>query len=88
MTPKEKALELFDAMHKVYDMHQYPDFTIDENDNQKNDELWQNNSELFGKVYKEFSKKCALIAVEEIIEHCNYANKWYWQDVKQEIEAL
>ena len=34
------------------------------------------------------AKMSALIAVEEIIEHCNYANKWYWQEVKQEIEKL
>ena len=33
-------------------------------------------------------KQCALIAVDEIIEHCNYVNKWYWQEVKQEIEKL
>jgi hypothetical protein len=90
MTPKEKAKELFDAMHKVYDMHQYPYFTIDENDNQKNDELWQNNSELFGKVYMEFSKKCALIAVNEILKaHLfNEEENHYYFEVKQEIEAL
>ena len=35
-----------------------------------------------------YVKKCALIVVDEIIEHCNYANKWYWQEVKQEIENL
>ena len=35
-----------------------------------------------------YAKKSALIAVDEIIEHCNYANKWYWQEVKQEIEKL
>ena len=34
------------------------------------------------------AKQCALIAVNEMIEHCNYANKWYWQEVKQEIENL
>ena len=34
------------------------------------------------------AKQCALIAVNEMIEHCNYANKWYWQEVKQEIEKL
>lgn len=38
--------------------------------------------------HKENMKQCALIAVDEIIEHCNYANKWYWQEVKQEIEKL
>ena len=33
-------------------------------------------------------KQCALIAVDEIIESCNFVNKWYWQEVKQEIEKL
>lgn len=37
---------------------------------------------------KGLAKKCALIAIDEIIEHCNYINKWYWQEVKQEIEKL
>ena len=35
-----------------------------------------------------YAKKSALIAVDEMIEHCNYANKWYWQEVKKEIENL
>lgn len=34
------------------------------------------------------AKECALITVDEIIEHCNYANKWYWQEVKKEIELM
>lgn len=34
------------------------------------------------------AKNCTLIAVDEILEHCNYANKWYWQEVKQEIQKL
>lgn len=103
MTPKEKALELFDAMHKVYDMHQYPDFTIDENDNQKNDELWQNNMELFSTIYKEFAKQCALIAADEILHLTSIRESWfnvkgkyeerfvldqYWVEVKKEIEKL
>lgn len=33
-------------------------------------------------------KISALIAVDELIEHCNYANKWYWQEVKKEIQNL
>ena len=49
--------------------------------------------ELYNKMYdyslfEEEAKRCALIAVDEIIEHCNYANKWYWEVVKQEIENL
>lgn len=34
------------------------------------------------------AKQCALIAVYEIIESCNFVNKSYWQEVKQEIERL
>ena len=34
------------------------------------------------------AKKCALIAVEEIIDSHNNDNKWYWLDVKKEIEKL
>lgn len=37
-------------------------------------------------------KKCALIAVDEILEQCKDANfggfSLYWTDVKQEIEKL
>ena len=39
-------------------------------------------------IEKQKAKQCALIAVDEILEHCNYANKWYWEDVKKEIENL
>jgi hypothetical protein len=41
-----------------------------------------------GHIDEYITKQCALIAVDEIIEHCNYANKWYWQEVKKEIEKL
>jgi hypothetical protein len=34
------------------------------------------------------AKHCALIAVDEIIESCNHINKWYWQEVKEEINNL
>ena len=33
-------------------------------------------------------KKCALIAVDEIIESCIQKFEWYWIEVKQEIEKL
>ena len=33
-------------------------------------------------------KKCALIAVDEIIESCIQKFEWYWLKVKQEIEKL
>lgn len=36
-------------------------------------------------VSKRVAIECALIAVDEIIEHCNY-DQLYWAEVKQEIE--
>ena len=37
---------------------------------------------------KELAIKCALIAVDEIIEECVWDWTEYWQEVKQEIEKL
>lgn len=36
----------------------------------------------------EDAKVCALIAVEEILEHCYEVMKPFWEEVKQEIEKL
>ena len=36
----------------------------------------------------EISKEFALIAVDEISEHCYEVMKPFWQEVKQEIELL
>lgn len=54
----------------------------------------KSNSEYFG-VNWEIAKKCALIAIDEIIKQCwDYrdidlqASYDYWQEVKQEIEKL
>lgn len=73
MTPKEKAIELFDK----YDSFLYKEY---------------NNLE---------AKKCALIAVDEIISQWEYIDTYlsdlggelninlkYWYGVKQEIEKL
>ena len=35
-----------------------------------------------------FSKKCATIAIDEILEECRLERDWYWEEVKQEIEKL
>jgi hypothetical protein len=35
-----------------------------------------------------FSKQCAIIAVEEILQHCYQVMKPFWEEVKQEIEKL
>jgi nitrogenase molybdenum-iron protein alpha/beta subunit len=37
---------------------------------------------------KKLGKKCALIAVDELLEHCYEVMKPFWNEVKQEIEKL
>lgn len=73
MTPKEKAIELIKSMYgNIFDGGQYEDAE--------------------GAWYR--SKQCALIAVDELIkEQTMWQNGepnpvLYWQEVKQEIEAL
>ena len=41
-------------------------------------------------IYKNlYAKECALIAVDEILKAIGFSdNKFYWQEVKQEIEKL
>lgn len=34
------------------------------------------------------AKQCALIAVDELIEHTDWTEVNYWQEVKQEIQKL
>ena len=36
-------------------------------------------------VNMQVAKECALVAIDELIEHCNY-DQLYWREVKQEIE--
>ena len=36
----------------------------------------------------EDAKKCALIAVDELLEECRLERDWYWVRVKTEIENL
>lgn len=38
--------------------------------------------------HKILAKQCALIAVDEILQHCYEVMKPFWQEVKQEIELL
>lgn len=71
MTPKDKALELYNKYEQLG-----RDFTR-------------------GVSMKEFAKRCALIAVDEILFALKYdmndptiASIKYWYDVKQEIEKL
>jgi hypothetical protein len=49
-------------------------------------------SDEYAEVTKEITKVCALIAVDEILKICvdslGLTELDYWQDVKEEIEAL
>ena len=67
MSMKIEAKKLIDEMQEIYNMSNYPNFTIDEDDNKKNDELWGKNRELFSAIYREFAKQAALITVDKII---------------------
>ena len=57
MTPKEKAIELY---NKMYDYS----------------------------LFEEEAKRCALIAVDEILKTNPYKARNYWHEVKTEIEKL
>jgi hypothetical protein len=83
MTPKEKAQELFDKYYRLF--NNFPNYQyVIENLNTIQDE----------KLYT--TKKCALIAVDEILtwfKAHSYSNKNYdafvfYNEVKQEIEKL
>ena len=43
---------------------------------------------MYDEEAKEDAKQCALIAVDEISQHCYEVMKPFWQEVKQEIENL
>ena len=43
---------------------------------------------MYDEEAREDAKQCALIAVEEISQHCYQVMKPFWQEVKQEIEKL
>ena len=81
MTPKEKAEELVDKYYNILPFDKYV-ITKDE------DLSWEYND-------WEEAKKCALIAVDEILNTIEYSSQAdelskvnYWQEVKQEIEKL
>jgi len=77
MTPKEKADELVNRYKQVeiYDTNE-PDFYCKIKDVTS---------------FNYTAKQCALVAVDEIILEMDYVmkpNKYYWNEVKQEIEKL
>jgi hypothetical protein len=43
---------------------------------------------MYDEEAREDAKQCALIAVEEISQHCYQVMKPFWEEVKQEIEKL
>jgi hypothetical protein len=43
---------------------------------------------MYDEEAREDAKQCALIAVEEISQHCYQVMKPFWEEVKQEIELL
>ena len=86
MTPKEKAQELVDKFYQTTP-----------------NEAWINEPLGIAEEYKAWNqaKQCALIAVDEILNEYAHAENHiedimgkisiyikYWQEVKQEIEAL
>ena len=91
MTPKEKAIELFDKYYQIAE-------SIEWTDNETMVKAEKFNDDLGGDVlryWNELAKKSALIAVDEILnaidwhdfEHPNDEIN-YWVEVKQEIEKL
>jgi hypothetical protein len=83
MTPKEKATQLCDAFYQKLPLERYVTTT-------DGDLSWEYNS-------WQRTKECALIAVDEIMEHIetSYYNediikgaKSYWEEVKQNVENL
>ena len=77
MTPKQKAKELVDNFYQLFPLEM--DVTVAEGDLSWEYDGWQQ------------SKKCALIAVDEILSQFNWKpsnGSSYWQEVKQEIELL
>ena len=71
MTPKEKAKELLDEMSSQTYSYQ----------------PYAGAHYVIEEIGWEAGKKCALIAVGEIIDKDGYNND-YWQEVKQELEKL
>lgn len=72
MTPKEKAEELLSIFAKIIPASSYKAY---EGGVKMNFDL-------------ENARQCALVAVDEILEHCYQVMKPFWQEVKQEILKL
>ena len=65
MTPKEKAINLFNNYYSYLKANL-----------------------MYDEEAREDAKQCALIAVNEISQHCYQVMKPFWEEVKQEIENL
>lgn len=96
MTPKEKAEELVNKMYQSFEPFEADDsLLIDEPDRSAADELWERNKAIYNRIYKVYAKKCAIIAVDEILKmgwnlphYDSKEGESYWQEVKKEIEKL
>jgi hypothetical protein len=55
---------------------------------EKFENLQSNKMSDYSRIEYPTAKLCALVAIDELIEHCNYVNKWYWEEVKSEIKKL
>ena len=88
MTPKLKAKELVD---NYYQLAENIEWTTDTETKEKAEKF---NDELGNDVliyWNKLAKQCALIAVDEILSQFNWkpsSGSSYWDEVKQEIEAL
>ena len=89
MTPKAKAKKLFNTF---YQLSESIEWTTDETIKQKAGEYNEELGPEVEKFWHEHSKRCALIAVDEIINeywsHHNNNRVYWWEEVKQEIEKL
>jgi hypothetical protein len=72
MTPKEKAESLLELMSNQ--TYEYQPYA--------------GATCLEAEVGYEAGKKCALIAVDEILEQCVQLKVGYWEQVREEIENL
>ena len=81
MTPKEKALELYNKNYRLFQ-------NIDNCFGDCEEEYKKGNCTNSGHgcgIWFNLAKQCALIAVDELIKE---TGKRYWYDVKLEIEKL
>jgi hypothetical protein len=85
ITPKEKAKEL---VEKYFNIQEEIKWTNDDTIIKKYQEQYEEQSIEVEPYWKLLAKQCALIAVDECLNTCVEIMYIYWEQVKQEIEAL